>query len=156
MIYRFKSGAHVKGVSAQVVGEVCADLESNGNLTPRALVDVSRPEDAPLHGQFEWNDEVAAERYRETQAQYLIRSVVVEPKETKVPVRAFVSVPSQDEGEDEKPKPTFKRVDHAMQDRGSREYVLAQAFKELASFRLKYIGFSELADVFTAIDKLVA
>ena len=39
-----------------------------------------------------------------------------------------------------------------MRSKDSRDYVLSKAYKELAEFRHKYIGLSELADVFAAID----
>lgn len=46
-----------------------------GALTPKAVVDAARPEDHPLHSQFEWDDAVAGEAYRISQAGELIRSV---------------------------------------------------------------------------------
>ena len=47
---------------ASVVAKVTTELEAKNMLTAHNLVDVSRPEDAPLHGEFEWNDEIAAEK----------------------------------------------------------------------------------------------
>jgi hypothetical protein len=67
-----------------------------GELTPNNLLDESRPSDAPLHGAFEWDDAVAAERHRITQAYQLIRSVVVEVEETAPACRAFTLVTGQD------------------------------------------------------------
>jgi hypothetical protein len=71
-----KKGFHLK-TKPQVVGEVCMALERDGRLTPKNLVDVSRNKDAPLHNEFEWKDSIAAEKYREVQAGYIIRSVAV-------------------------------------------------------------------------------
>lgn len=47
-------------------------LEQNGRLTPSSVVDAARDPASPLHAQFEWDDGVAAERYREIQARKLI------------------------------------------------------------------------------------
>ena len=77
-----KAGFHLRS-DAQVVGEVCYELEKKGRLTPKELVDVSRPKDAPLHDEFEWNNTIAAEKYREVQAGYIIRSVAVKVTEIK-------------------------------------------------------------------------
>lgn len=145
-IYRWKSGAR-SPVSAQVAGEVCAELERDGNLTPPALVDASRPEDAPLHAAFEWDDAIAAERYRETQARYIIRSVEVVTHGSKEPVRAFVSVTT---GRSE----PYTTIEHIMARSDSRALLLEQAHRELNVFRRKYGQLSELAEVFEAIDGL--
>lgn len=148
-VYRWKSGAR-SPVSAQVAGEVCASLEEAGNLTPRALVEASRAEDAPLHNAFEWNDAVAAERYRETQAGYIIRSVEVVVEGSAEPVRAFVSVT-----ESRKSAP-YASIEHVMVRSDSRAILLEHARAELESFKRKYQQLAELADVFAAIDAVEA
>ena len=156
MIYKFKNGAHVKGVSAQVAGETCAQLESEGKLTPHDLVEVSRPEDAPMHKAFEWNDAVAAERYREMQASYIIRSIVVKPETTTEPVRGFVSIAKPLADEDEvpvKPKHEYRAINNVLSDESMRSQMLANALAELAAFRRKYVTLTELAEVFAAIDR---
>lgn len=73
-------------VSAQVAGEVCDELSVDGKITPSDMVDASRPDDAPLHPEFEWDDSVAAERYRETQARAIIRHIIT-----------YVEMPDDDE-----------------------------------------------------------
>lgn len=77
-----RPGFHLKA-KPQLVGEVCQQLEQDGKLTPKDLVNASRAKNAPLHNEFEWRDGVAAEKYREVQAGYIIRSVAV--KITEVP-----------------------------------------------------------------------
>lgn len=146
-VYRWKSGAR-SPVSAQVAGEVCAELEEAGNLTPSALVDASRPDEAPLHAAFEWDDEIAAELYRETQARYIIRSVEVVTHGSKEPVRAFVSVTT---GRSE----PYATIEHIMTRSDSRAILLEQAQREMRAFRRKYGQLTELARVFEAIDGLV-
>lgn len=148
-VYRWKAGAR-SPVSAQVAGEVCASLEQAGNLTPQALVEVSRAEDAPLHDAFEWDDVVAAERYRETQAGYIIRSVEVVVDGSAEPVRAFVSVT-----ESRKSAP-YASIEHVMARSDSRAMLLERARADLEAFRRKYQQLTELAGVFAAIDSLEA
>lgn len=145
-VYKWKTGARLR-VSAQTAGEECARLERAGRLTPSELVDASRPEDAPLHGAFEWNDAVAAERYRETQAGYIIRSVEVVPVGMSEPVRAFVSISAED-------KPQYIETTKAIAATDTREIVLERARAELRAFERKYAGFEELAAVLNAIKEV--
>ena len=91
MIYKWKTYNYK--TSAEVAGSVCEELDRTVGLTPENLVDASRPEDAPLHQEFEWNDELAAEEYRKTQARLLISnlSIVIEEQKQES-VRAFFSL----------------------------------------------------------------
>ena len=147
MIYKFKSGTRLK-VSAQAAGELCAELESQGRLTPHEVVEASRPDDAPLHSAFEWDDAKAAEKYRETQASYIIRSVEVVPEGSSKPTRAFVSlVINENERE-------YHEINKVLRIRSERELLLEEAKRELTAFKNKYAVLEELADVFTVIDKV--
>lgn len=65
-------------VDAQTAGEELDRIRQEyGTLQPATVVDEARPDDAPLHPVFEWDDAEAAERYREHQASTLIRQVKV-------------------------------------------------------------------------------
>lgn len=148
MIYKFKSGTRLN-VSAQAAGELCAELESQGKLTPHEVVEASRPDDAPLHAAFEWNDEIAAERFRESQASYIIRSVEVVIEGTNKKTRAFVSVHVTEDRRE------YHEISKVLSIRDERELLLEDAKRELTSFKNKYAVLEELADVFAAIDKVV-
>ena len=76
--YNFRRGAEVDGIDAQTAGEELARIaEHHGNLTPAVVVDEARPDGAPLHPVFEWDDAVAAELHRQRQADTLIKAVQV-------------------------------------------------------------------------------
>lgn len=147
MVYEWK----VKGVNkvdAQIAGEVCAELTNTVGLTTKTLLDASRPEDAPLHNEFEWVDSVAAEKYRETQASRIIRNIAVVTEETE-PVKAYVTLETKI-GERSYYEPTLEVI----QEKDKREKLLDKAKWELNVFKHKYATLTELADVFRAIDKL--
>ena len=75
--YKFKIPS-VHKVSAQVAGEICNTLSNSpGGLTPHRLVEVSRDENAPMHSEFEWDDSIAGEKYREEQAKKVIQHLVI-------------------------------------------------------------------------------
>lgn len=53
------------------------ELERDGRLQPADVVTDARDPTSPLHSHFEWDDSVAAERHRLSQARTLIRSVKI-------------------------------------------------------------------------------
>ena len=149
LIYQLKRGARLpKGITVQAAGEEVERLESEGRLTPKDLVEDSRPEDAPLHRCFEWDDTVAAERYREVQAAYIIRSVEVTVESVDKPTRAFVYTVVGGQRE-------CRSIGVVLRDAYSRDALLESALRELASFQRKYRTLSELDGVFGAIDGLI-
>ena len=76
IIKRFSYADGYHGVvDAQISGEVCDALSEKGLLTAANLVDVSRPEDAPLHSVFEWVDSVAAEKWRVALVDALVQAL---------------------------------------------------------------------------------
>lgn len=148
--YKWKPYAHVK-IDAQAAGEVleAARIRNNGQLTPRAVVEEAKPDDSPLHDHFEWRDDVAAQKYREDQAAYLIRMIAMEVEEAKEPVRAFVNVRMGD-------SQAYTSTVVAMADPDLRAQVLAQAMRELVSWRQRYSELEQLAEVFALVDQKVS
>ena len=150
MIYRWKPQASIP-VDAQAAGERLERLRihNNGILTPRAVVDDARPPESVLHPAFEWNDAIAAERFREDQARYVLRSITVtvpsEPERAK-PTRAFVNVVQEEHQ-------SYTSVVAALSDAELRRQLIAQAWKDLQAWREKYQDLSELAAVFAVIDE---
>ena len=101
--YQFRQSARLKGgVDAQTVGETLAGLEDkHGGITAPMVVDESRPEDAPLHPCFTWDDQEAAELYRETEARSIVRSVRVVYADSEQSEPAYVHVrPAESETEE--------------------------------------------------------
>ncbi len=126
--------------------------QSHGEITPKIVLDSARSEDSLLHPCFEWNDGVAAEKYRENQARFLIRNLVVKVEQDDSPpqaVRAYVNVVT-----DTEKAGSFIAVKTAMDDSEMRAQVLKNALRELQAFQEKYKNLSELAGVFSAITAL--
>lgn len=149
MVYDWKRNMPVK---AQAAGEYLEQLEQkHGEITLKIVLDASRAENALLHPCFEWNDGVAAEKYREVQARFLIRNLVVSVERDDSPpqvVRAYVNVSSEiDAG-------SYIAVKTAMQNDDMKNQVLKNALNELNAFQKKYANLQELSEVFSAIDAL--
>lgn len=136
-------------VSADTAVDVingCQD--GNGYISARAVVDVSRPNHAVLHGCFEWNDNAAAEKWREQQARVMIKNIVtveIADDSKREITKTFVHVIS-----DSKSK-GYKLSEIAIRNEVDRDYILSTAKRELMVFQEKYHQLTELAAVMTAI-----
>lgn len=135
------------GVDAQVAGKELERIYSEqGTLEPSVVVEQSRPKSAPLHSVFEWDDEAAAEKWREQQARVVIASVMVVDERTDEPfTRAFVHV-SDD----------YRPLSIVLEDRDMTEELLDFALRELRTFERKYNDLVQLAPVFNAIEQVAA
>jgi hypothetical protein len=71
--------------------ELCRIADRDGGITARAVVDDAKPEKAPLHKAFEWEDAVAGDHWRLHQASNLTRAVVVIHVDAE-PTREFINV----------------------------------------------------------------
>lgn len=144
MVYKWKPGS-IHKVDAEVAGSVCEQLEQQGNLSAKSLLEASRPEDAPLHNEFEWDNEKAAEKYREEQARGIIRNLTVVIDNSE-PVRKFFNVSVKSEKQ-------YTRIETILETADMRASLLSQALSELENFRKKYSQLEELAEIFKAMEK---
>jgi hypothetical protein len=77
--YLARPGSRLKDEDAAEIGPELRRLYEEGQRTAPDIVEAARPEASPLHRFFEWQDDVAAELYRHTQARSLVRSIIIEP-----------------------------------------------------------------------------
>lgn len=135
-------------VPAEVTGKVLEELEaSEKGLSPRTLLDASRDVNAPLHNEFEWRDDVAAEKYRLTQAHGIItnlRIVTVQTDGSKALDRAFVVKPG---GESQ-----YVALQSALSREDWRDHLLEEARRDVKSFLGKYRRLQALANVTNAME----
>ena len=151
--YAWRPGSRVS-IDAEKAGRELAGIErKEGELTPSNVLDRARSANSSLHGHFEWDDTIAAEQHRLTQAGELIRSIVVDVSRSNVeppkPTRAFVSVERQG-------RRSYVGVQTAMSDADLRRQVLERAKAELRAFRERYADLQELAAIFAAMDRIAA
>lgn len=153
--YEYREGWR-PGVDANTVGGVMEEIEErHGTVTSELFLEASRAEDSPTHGVFEWDDGLAAEKYRLHQASQTIcaiRVVVQEGPAAEVggnPPRAYVNVQS-----DDRKRAQYMNVSDALSNEDTRSAVLTRALRELKAFQEKYSCLSELAEVLAAIGKV--
>jgi len=99
MAFFFRRGSGFAGDAKVILDELEAiRVRQNGHLTPQGVVDHARM-GGPLNPLFEWNDAIAADKYRLHTARRLIRAVYIEinggSSVDAVPV--FIHVRDQDE-----------------------------------------------------------
>lgn len=157
MVYKYEWKAGFGKVPADVAGKHIEKLQKEkGEVTKETLLDSARPEDSAIHPLYEWDDSVAAEKYRLSQSGHILRNLVrvavvdtgVE-KEQKT-VRAFIDVSEHDKTE----KGRYIDIYTALSNENTRAIVLRKALDELVAFKNKYETLNEFANVFDAINEV--
>ena len=154
MKYKYKDNAFTK-VKAQVVGETLEKIikKNKGKVIPRTIVDAATPKRSPIHDCFEWDNSIAANKYRETQASYILRSVVIiheyddEDKEP-LEVRAFVSVEAVEGGR------YYTTINRAVQDEEIGLSIEVQAYNDYMALYHKYKDLKLFRQVHSELTKI--
>lgn len=110
------------------------------------VVDEARPKTSPIHRLFEWDNAVAAEKFRQDQARGYIRAlVVIVGDHDERPMPAAVSFGSGD---------GYVDTEAALSSSDMRAMMLARALAEARQWRARYNTLRELAGVFEALDRV--
>lgn len=144
--------------------------QRDGKLTPAAVVEDARPEDSVLHEDFEWRDDIAAEKFRQGQARQMIGAVRILRVDSRPPVRAYVNVlvheqkPLKYEDVAREPEPEAEAAPEA---ESTRCYIpmeevlekpdlysqmMADARKDAQTYQQKYSTLKELSPIMEAIE----
>ena len=139
----------IKGLYKADAEAVYKEITALGDsFSPADIVEAARNESSELHKCFEWDDSIAAEKYREHQARLVITQLVVRTEttdNTPVSVRVISSA-----------NVVNSYMPTKMLIRSEPEYadLLERAKRELRAFQQKYITVVELQDIFAMIDTL--
>ena len=124
--------------------KVSKEIESISNATPVSILEYARNENSELHKCFEWDDTVAAEKYRLQQARNIVCNLVYQEKEEEpTKLRVFYNQSSTN---------TYKPTKVLVRNEDSYKELLMQAKLELRAFKNKYKMLTELEDIFKLID----
>lgn len=129
--------------------KVASELESLGTeYTLSDVVEKARDTHSEMHSCFEWDDTVAGQKYRESQAGKMIRQLVIvkdndgEPEKTNI--RLIVSTGKRDN--------TYTPTKLIVKKQDEYEALLERALAELRAFKQKYSTLSELDEIMGLID----
>jgi hypothetical protein len=124
--------------------------QNRGLLKAPDVVESARAKSSPLHSYFEWDNNIAGDKYRLAQARELIRVSVtmLEPVDggKTLVVREFRSLLS-----DRVAGNGYRTLVSIMSDRSLREQLLAEAYADMERFQERYAQLKELSEVFKAM-----
>lgn len=130
--------------------KVAAEINSIGeSARPEQIVALGTNKDTELHKCFEWDDTIAANKYRIEQAKDIAESLLViriKPEKTDEPttkLRAMYHLPGT---------PGYQQSIQIVRNEDKYQRLLEQAKTELRMFKAKYSMLSELQDIFDMID----
>jgi hypothetical protein len=124
--------------------------EKEVGLKPMDLVDDARDADSPLHDYFEWDDDVAAERWRNSQAKYLLRHIntLFEKDDQMLEVRLWHSVVVDE-------RSVYADLGTIVTSEELTAQMVARALREVEIWTDKYKLYSELEKFAGQIAKLL-
>ena len=128
--------------------EVGRELEKIENLTPENVVDVARNENNVMHDMFEWDDSIAGEKYRKTQASRILAAIqvkIIVDNEPNKQVRAFVTT---------KRDSNFKPIEKVVKNVDQYALLLDKAYRELNYIKIKYDNLKEIQELLENIPQL--
>jgi len=148
MVFELRLGAHLRaGLDPGTVGaELTRIREQNGELTPEVVLMEARKHNNTLHAQFDWDDTVAAGKWRREQAAELIRVILIRDDgvENSQAIRAFVKL------ENTRSEP-YRPVVDVLADPEMRSRLLEKAHKELDAWTRRYTNLEEFAGLIKTI-----
>ena len=140
------------GVTWRIQGYYKADAQKVaeeigfGKFTPMEVLEKAKDETTELHKCFEWNDSIAAEKYRLEQAKNIIRMLVYE-KETKE--QAVVRYYAKTET-----KHVYQPTKQFLVQEDEYQGLLRRALAELETFKKKYHTLTELEGIFEVMEAI--
>lgn len=120
-----------------------------GKLTAKNVLEASRPKKSLLHNCFEWNDGIAAEKYRLQQARVLINNVQVSIVSSGGDT---LDIPFYEVVKDKKGKRNYVDVSSIVNNTSYSDQIRSKAKSELHYWKNKYEIFTELRKAIVKVD----
>ena len=128
--------------------KVAEEIHAIGDeVTPDQIVEAARDESTELHKCFEWDDTIAANKWRKYQARQVLCTLVIkveeEPEDETPPTRVFYKT-DNNEG--------YKHCNIVFRNDDEYQKLLQAAYAELRAFKIKYARLQELSEILALID----
>lgn len=137
-------GAKYGEEKAQLVGMELEGMMREGiDITPEALVERARNPKSALHSLIEWDDKVAAEKWRKHEARQIVNhiEIVVKKSDTEEETKkAFYSITLESKP-NQPPIKAYRHVTVLENNEQAREILEAQAQAELRSWAARWEHF---------------
>lgn len=155
--YEWKPGRRIKGDPMLVGRELDRLSRLNGKqLSPAIIVEEARRATSALHQCFEWDDGLAAEKYRIVQARQVLHSIVkIEHEGRAMPM--FVNIQPISTAPADDARRAYVPMDVVLQDGRLTRLLMDQAIGDLRAYQTRYRVFEQLTSpVQSAIDVIKA
>ena len=154
MVYKWAQNYH----SSADPAKVAAELEeirrrSAGVIVTEVVLEEARNETTELHLCFEWQDDLAAEKFRMIQARTVVNSlrvVMEDASDNQEPARIYINVPSSDATHTNH----YVLRQEAVCREETRGFVIARAVQELQNWTQKYGDLEEFAEITQILQRL--
>lgn len=141
-----------KNADAQKVAEEIYAL--GDKPTVHEILEMARNENTEIHKLIEWDDKIAAEKYRIVRIRHIVRDIQIthictgkkKKEKIEVPLRMYHNL---------KGEAGYRPVPKIIQDEDLHKKLLMTARAELDAFRRKYSILSELKPLLEEIDKII-
>lgn len=151
-VYKAKKGSILTDKQAKTYGRRIDQLiaQLGRAITPEELLEDAQDLGSPMHNFFEWDDDIAAQKYRLQQARYILRCIDVEIiyNGDNKSTRAYVNV---SDPQDQERGLVYVSVDRALSEPEMRKQLIQQAMIEAMSWKEKYKTLKELGLIFETI-----
>lgn len=153
MKYKYKDKAFTI-VKAQIVGDTLNEIfeQNDGVVLTSTVVKSATPKRSPIHDCFEWDNNIAAKKFRERQAADLLRWIVIvkesnDEDSEPLEVRAFVSVESEGGR-------YYTTIGRAAKDKDVYDSIERQAYNDYMALYHKYKDLKLFRQVNKELDKI--
>jgi len=144
--YFAKVGSHLSDDDAQLLGTQFALLAPHGTLGKEDVLAEATSASSPIHDYFEWDNEIAAHKFRLEQARYYLGSIEIElfHEDETLRVRAFHSIRlvQDDHGQEN----VFAFTPVIIDNPDWLDQIIRKALAELIGWRKRYNDYSRLAN----------
>ena len=130
-----------KGASADLCAQEIMSIGPTEGVTPSQVLEKARDEGTELHKIFDWDNDVAAEKWRLNQAKKILNHIVIEvetPEKKKETVRYFLKT---------EPMGAYKQTTVIFESKSETEKLLQMARRELESFKMKYQTLCDMKNI---------
>ena len=125
-------------MSAALREHLQAIRNEHGGLTPALVVEVARDPEHVLHSRFEWDDSIAAEKWRLEQAGALLRVTFRPDPEKPMDLRAFAAIKGEDSATSD-----YVPTEEVASNPFAAELLLRQMKRDWQTFKRRYDHMAE-------------
>lgn len=141
--YQWRNG-YSYAVEAKVVGKVVEKIEKrDGLVTREAFLDASRDEKSPTHSMFEWDDTIAAEKWRLDESRKIITALQIvyeDNNKQEKTAPAVINVVAEKTAK-------YQNIITALSAEESRELIIKRLKNEVSQLIERNRHIDELADI---------